>query len=315
MTVHSNIMQLGFHISKTIVTRDGKKRARDIDTACKEDMRIMDKSARIARDDRHPAHIQVFVTGPQSFTETLTTHEKAHLSALVAAKQVSIVVHGSYADSPWGRNDASIHNIKKEMNIAANIGATGVIVHMGKGLLCDAAMDYVFSKIGELPRSTLDAVTLWLEIHVAKPSMYTFETPSKLQALFERVTSINKYDIKVGLCVDTAHLFSCGVALVSHADAVGWFDEVSNAIGDTPIMIHLNDSDSTLGSGIDRHAGLTLGNLWGLYGASPGGLPIEESGLCGVLSWADEHAAGVVIERDHACIKHDLDLIAGMGYL
>ncbi len=303
-------MQLGFHVSKTIVARDGKRRTRSMLTALEEDMKLYPKATM-----RTPMYMQIFVTGPQSFIETLTEPEKLHLKALVAAGKAIIVIHGSYMDSPWGRNISSIHNIKKEMSIAADIGATGVIIHMSKGLLCDVTMDYVFNKIGELPRSTLDTVTLWLEIHVAKSSMYTFETPSKLHALFERITKINKYGIKIGLCIDTAHLFSCGTALMSYTDATEWLDEAHAAVDDTPIMIHLNDSNTTLGSGIDRHAGLTLGNLWGLYNVSTGALPVEESGLCGVLNWATEHAVGVILERDHAGLMHDLALIASMGYI
>ncbi len=306
-------MALGFHVSKTI-TINGKKQTRGMVEALNNDLKLL-----IDYGFARPC-AQIFVTGPQSFTETLTSADKVGIKRLVENTGLLLVVHGSYADNPWSCNEGSINNIKREMRIAAAIGATGVIIHMGKGLSNDNNIIHVLSKLSDLPANVLNNVILWLEIHVAKPSIYTYETPVKLAALMNKVTQINENmtkkgpSLRIGLCIDTAHLFSCGSALMSYDDANEWLTEVNNSITDMPIMLHLNDSDSVLGSGIDKHAGLTRGNLWGNYNNTNGSIPIEKSGLICVLNWAEKHNITTILERDYQSLRTDLALIKTTGH-
>ncbi len=294
-------MPIGFHVSKTTTLEDGTTRTRTMPTALREDMQTL-----INYEFRPCA--QIFVTGPQSFKETLTDDEKDEIRHIVDEMDLTLVVHGAYVDYPWKLASGAIHNIKQELRIAARIGANGVIVHLGRG--CNDNLEHVLSKVSKLPADVLDNVTLWLEIQAAKPSSDTYETPEKIARLFDRIRKLK--GIRVGLCIDTAHLFSCGMALIDNVTAVDWLSAVSEAVGEAPIMLHLNDSNSVLGSGEDVHAGLTLGNIWGIY--NTGALPFEESGLAAVLTWADEHDILVILERAASLIVHDLAVVKAHGY-
>jgi endonuclease IV len=112
----------------------------------------------------------------------------------------------------------------------------------------------------------------------------------------------------VGLCVDTAHLYSCGFCLDSKQAAKQWLSGLPD-IEINPIMFHLNDSASELGSGRDRHAGLCQGNIWGGYENN-----IVDSGLLEILTWCEDNNAPVILERDPINLNKDLKLLEGLGF-
>lgn len=288
-------MSIGYHVSKTA---GGKKRS--MSEAITEAIEYLQNY-----DFKHLA-LQIFVTGPQSFKEILTPEDKDKCAKIIKETQVTAVVHGAYTDNPWNKSPGSVHNIKQELKIAFDIGATGVIVHLGAGASNDENLSYVLTQISKLDKIILNNVILWLEIHTAKASSFTYETPEKIKVLFDRIEKLN-LDLKIGICIDTAHLYSCGVALNTYQKAKSWLEMLDKLIPDIPKMLHLNDSLSTLGSGKDIHAVLTEGNLWGSINA-------EESGINAVLAWAENNNIVVILERNFIDVGKDLNLIHSMGY-
>ncbi len=252
---------------------------------------------------------QIFVTGPQSFREIMTADDIIKTKKVVKDYNINLVIHGAYVDAPWRRSPGSVHNIKKELNIASEIGANGVIVHLGSGAADDDNLKYVLEQIAaDNPQPIL-----WLEIHTAKPSKFTYETTDKIKKLFYRIGVLN-VNVKVGLCIDTAHLYACGMALTDYDLTYKWLNQIRMDLPNIPIMMHLNDSGSTLASGKDQHAVLTAGNLWSMYNINTGHLPIEDSGLVAILNWAEDADINVILERDEAGTERDLILIHNLGY-
>lgn len=80
---------------------------------------------------------------------------------------------------------------------------------------------------------------------------------------FEEIQSIiEKVEIKdkIGVCLDTCHIFDGGYDIVEHLDDV--ISEFDKVIGLNRLKaIHLNDSMNTLGSHKDRHARIGEGNI------------------------------------------------------
>lgn len=244
--------------------------------------------------------VQIFVTGPQSYKEIKL--DKPRLKKI--AKNNGLVIHGAYPDNPWGCDHRirAIKNIRKEMKIAEEIGASGVIVHLGPGINDDNVLREVLAGM-------VTSVTLWLEINATKPEK-AFETPGKIRKLYDRINNINKTFARpanIGICIDTAHLHSCGVPLYTYDNAMTWL----GALPDCKYMLHLNDSHSEFGSGQDRHAALCQGNIWGEFG--PGKLPVEESGLAAFCIWAEKYSEMTILERKTEYIPADLHLLHSMG--
>jgi endonuclease IV len=294
-------MPVGFHVNKAKSVH-GKSRGGSIVDALEEDVAVLTGYG-------FAPCAQIFVRGPRTFAETLTAADRVKCRQFVQRTGTTLVVHGAYPDNPWKRLPAAINNIKEEMICADQIGATGVIVHLAAGALDAATVAHVLQEIATLPEGVKASTTLWLETHTAKASPATYETVEKLQALFQRVAAAGT-NLRVGLCIDTAHLFACGLDLTEFHTAYEWFDQLQTALPDVPMMLHLNDSASTLGSGKDEHALLTHGNMWGAFHEVR---PVDESGLMAVMDWAEGHGITTILER-HDDVTSDLSLIRGMGY-
>lgn len=69
----------------------------------------------------------------------------------------------------------------------------------------------------------------------------------------------------IGVCIDTCHLFAVGDYDISCVEEVErFFDDYDTILGlKTLTLIHLNDSETKLGSHVDRHACLGTGYIWG----------------------------------------------------
>lgn len=65
---------------------------------------------------------------------------------------------------------------------------------------------------------------------------------------------------RVGVCLDTCHVFAAGYPLGTEAEYTQTFVEFEQVVGLQHIKVfHVNDSVKPLGSRVDRHAGLGLG--------------------------------------------------------
>ncbi len=293
-------MSLGYHVGKG--KSHGKKKGTMIDP-------LRESIEELKGYGVSNPSAQIFVSGPRTYAETLTLEDKNAIRKFVADNNIRLVIHGAYIDYPWTKSLQSINNVKTEMQIAYHLGATGVIVHLGAGAYSDDNLQFALEEIGNIPDDVRENVILWLEINTAKPSPLTYETPAKLKRLFDRCEVLNTRKLKLGLCIDTAHLYSCGVSLDTDTAAKQWLDELP----DVPVMMHLNDSASELGSGVDLHFKLCGGGIWKDYHPVKGKLPIENSGLTYILGWAEMHDINVILERDES-VTSDLTLISQLGY-
>jgi deoxyribonuclease-4 len=67
---------------------------------------------------------------------------------------------------------------------------------------------------------------------------------------------------RLGICVDTCHIFAAGYPLTNPKDYQATFKLLENILGlDQILAFHLNDSQKELGSRVDRHAHIGQGKL------------------------------------------------------
>lgn len=292
-------MSIGIHVSKKF----GNNKSKPLDQAVKLAIEYLQSYG------FNKLSLQVFTSGPQSYVETMTQVDKTNLGKLISNGGHRLVIHGAYVDAPWNKPLPACTNIRTELKTAATVGATGVIVHLGAGAAIDANLEAALMEIAKVDLDTKSKTILWLEINAAKSSPGTYETPEKLRAVFKRAA---KYAAgqPLGLCIDSAHLFSCGVSLAGRTTTEQWLA----GLPDVPIMLHLNDSASTLGSGVDKHEALCCGKIWKDYHPTDGILPFEDSGLAALLGWAVANDITVILERDAAGCDHDLALLSQFSY-
>ena len=124
--------------------------------------------------------------------------------------------------------------------------------HVGQG--AEAGIEMIAEMLNEILRPE-QTTTVLLETMSGKGSEVgrNFE---ELRAILDKVELTDK----MGICLDTCHVFDGGYDLVNDLDGV--LDQFDQLIGLHRLKaIHLNDSLNSLASHKDRHAGIGKGNI------------------------------------------------------
>ncbi len=239
---------------------------------------------------------QIFLLNPFSGANTTSTDDLNNIKIIIDKYHLNLIVHGAYVDNPW--SSGSIEIIKREFELCRKCGASGLIIHLGNKT--NESITVVLQKIiKDIP--AIEHVTLWLEINAAKQSDNTFESPKKLNKLFNIIHELTRNTILlVGLCIDTAHLWACGVSMSSYNNAQLWLNELKVQ----PIMFHLNDSSEVLASGKDIHMPLCKGKIWHDYKSR-----IAESGIACIVNYAKKNNCAIILERHDDDIKADMKVL------
>ena len=169
------------------------------------------------------------------------------------------VVHSSYlvnlATPKEDLRAKSIESMQQEVDAAARLEVPYVNVHLGAhtGAGVDAGLDNAASALEAL--DVPEGVTVLVESDAG--------SGTKLGGTFEELAAVlDRCDLELGVCLDTAHAFAAGYDL-STADGV---DETFAAFGDTVGLetlacVHLNDSKHACGTNKDEHAHLGEGHI------------------------------------------------------
>lgn len=119
-------------------------------------------------------------------------------------------------------------------------------------------MARVAAAIGQTLEATCDAAVGVLLETTAGQGTSLGRTFEELAAILAAIGDSQR----VGVCVDTCHLFAAGYPLASEAEYRHTFEQLDRAIGVERIRaFHLNDSKTPRGSRVDRHAHIGLGQM------------------------------------------------------
>ena len=248
--------------------------------------------------------------------------EGRRLRDLVTSREVTLAVHGSYTAAPWNpdKPHGAVQTASELATVRA-VGAFGLVIHLGlpgpeavRGGLARVAarLESEFPLAGA---AGVAAPTLFLENPWSKnaPGLY-----SDAEGLLSLLDSEEAGDgIVLGLCVDTAHLYTAGADIASYESAAAWLEPLGawiEAAGSAAgracrsgrLLFHLNDSSVAPDENKDRHAPLFLGKLWGDFAADRGG-----SGCRAFLDFAARHGVPAILERN----KKKDDLLDERGQL
>jgi deoxyribonuclease-4 len=155
--------------------------------------------------------------------------------------------------------ERSLASFKAELRRSTELELDAVVTHPGnatdgdrfRGLAQNAAL--VEEALAEVPGRTL--VLLETTAGAGKVLGSTFE---ELQEMIERISPEHRE--RVGVCLDTCHVYSAGYDLVGDYDGV--IDRLADTVGlDRLRLFHLNDSQCPFASRKDRHAEIGEGSL------------------------------------------------------
>ena len=172
--------------------------------------------------------------------------------------------HASYlinlASGDPGAWRKSVEAMRVELERATAFGLDGVVLHPGAHTKWsrDSGVSRVVDAIDEL-HETLgdDSAQIWLETTAGQGSClgHRFE---ELAAIIDR----SERSDRLGVCVDTCHIFAAGYPLIDAEDYERTVAEIDGTIGLGRVRaFHVNDSKMPFGSRKDRHDHIGEGEL------------------------------------------------------
>jgi deoxyribonuclease IV len=229
--------------------------------------------------------VQFFMGSPYSYTRSKITEQDIQKSkALLKRFPVNVFTHFPYVLNLCGSKDClawkcgceekddekptydtqtnktinALKGLEYEINTISKLGG-GVVIHPGcfknrkEGLL---TISKSINKINFVKEGLL------LLENSAGQGDSLATTLQEICLIIENVYENKRGNI--GVCIDTCHLFAFGEYDISKPKEVSrFFKEFQEKIGLNRLkLIHLNDSQTPLGSRKDRHASIGQGYIW-----------------------------------------------------
>ena len=155
--------------------------------------------------------------------------------------------------------ERSVAALRNTTEVASAIGADGVVFHVGShlGSGLDAGLEHVVPALEQVLELCGGDTYLLME-NSAGAGGTIGRSVEELAAIHDRLGD----HPRLGVCLDSCHLFVSGVDVTDPAALAGCLDELDSAIGhDRLRALHLTDAAAPLGSNRDRHANILEGEL------------------------------------------------------
>ena len=209
--------------------------------------------------------IQIFTSAPQRWSDSRIPDESAAAfrAGVIESGIRTTVAHDSYLiNLATDRKDLlarSISAFNAELERASLLGLDYLVTHPGNatgGNRTEALNQNARAVAAALARFP-DGPTVLFETTAGAGTALGFRF-DELASMLELIPGA--LADRIGVCLDTAHVFAAGYDLES--DPISVLDEFDREIGlDRLFLFHLNDSVGTLGSRRDRHANIGEGNI------------------------------------------------------
>ena len=212
------------------------------------------------------ASVQVFTKSNNQWRAAALTdaHVAAFRSALAETGVADPVAHASYLINLGSPDDVlwekSIASLVVEVERGEALGIGELVIHPGAhvGTGEEVGLDRIARGLDEVHRRTR-GVSLRIDLET------TAGQGSCLGHRFEhlgRIIELVGEPERLGVCVDTCHIFAAGYPLGTSTEYHETMGDLDRLVGIGRVrVLHLNDSQKGLGSRVDRHAGIGLGQL------------------------------------------------------
>lgn len=207
--------------------------------------------------------VQVFTQSPRMWKPT--AHKPEAIDRFKARRAETgvegVVCHALYLVNLASPNDdfygKSIAAMRATMEAADAIESEGVIFHVGshQGAGFEAGLERVVPALRQILELATDRTWLLMENSAGAGGTIGRDL-DELAAIYE---ALDRHP-RLGLCLDTCHLFVSGVDVGDPAVLQATLDDLDARMGlDRLRCLHVNDSKAPLGSNKDRHDNLLDG--------------------------------------------------------
>ena len=200
--------------------------------------------------------IQIFGSSPQTWAFKPVPEEQIELfkQGLVDTGIGPVFLHAIYLinlGTPNKENlQKAIDSLIKYMNLAADIGASGVIVHPGSH--GGNGFEEVLPQVAEAVKIVLDASPDESVLAVENMAGMGRHIGARFDELGDILEAVNSPRLKI--CLDTQHSLAAGYDLTNPEGIQAMLDELDAGPGCASVAaVHANDSKRACGSEVDRH--------------------------------------------------------------
>jgi deoxyribonuclease-4 len=208
--------------------------------------------------------IQIFNQSPRMWRPTAYGDDDfaAFREAFEASGLQAVLIHAVYlvncASEDPDLCKKSLTSLVHSLRVGEGIGAAGVVLHAGSALKSDPGE--AIKRAGKLIARALDetdSCPLHLE-NTAGTGGTLGRSFAELAGLLDAAGGHER----LGVCLDSCHLFASGYDVGNPEGMAATLEELDREIGrDRLRSLHVNDSQTPLGSNRDRHAPLGTGEL------------------------------------------------------
>jgi endonuclease IV len=227
--------------------------------------------------------VQIFTHNPRGYGQNIDKDDIKKLKKLNEITDMQIFVHLPYVMSPWNKKNSAVQSMLSMLRVAKQINSPGAVVHLKTASPNEIseALRYAMSTV---PKGNLgELAPLLLEMPARKPVSGSigdddngnYNRSDHMVYLMRKIKQVfltkgsgvtRAHYRKIGICVDTAHVFSSGIDITTAAGARRWWNGFRNRDKKEKIkLVHLNGIYRELGSGTDKHAVIFHKNdsIWG----------------------------------------------------
>ncbi|MFJ4780861.1 deoxyribonuclease IV [Streptomyces sp. NPDC088762] len=211
--------------------------------------------------------VQVFVANPRGWATPSGNPKQDELfREQCAAGAVPAYVHAPYLINFGSHTEAtvekSVESLRHSLRRGREIGALGVVVHTGSAT-GGRPREIAYAQVREHLLPLLDELT-----HDDDPFLLLESTAGQGSSLCSRTWDFGPYfealdhHPKLGICLDTCHVFAAGHDLAEPGGTKQTLDLLVDTVGEGRLkLVHANDSKEGVGAHKDRHANIGQGHI------------------------------------------------------
>jgi deoxyribonuclease-4 len=208
--------------------------------------------------------IQIFNQSPRMWRPTAYGDDDfaAFKKAMKPSPVQAVLIHAVYllncASEDAEIRDKSRASLIQSLRVGAGIGAAGVVLHPGSAKQGDVKQ--AIKRAGQVIKEALSE-TDRCHLHLEDTAGAGGTLGRSFEELAELLSAAGG-GRRLGICLDSCHLLASGYDIRTAAGLTDIIDEFDRVVGIKQLgSLHLNDSQTPLGSNRDRHANIGTGEL------------------------------------------------------
>ena len=155
--------------------------------------------------------------------------------------------------------EKSVRSLVAELERCGALGLELLVVHVGSHL--GAGLEKGVEQVANAVNRAVEAVDNQVKVLLENMAGQRNSCGSRFEDIAEILSRVKNAD-RVGACLDTCHLLAAGYDIRSEEAVDATISRFDKVVGLNRLWaVHLNDSKGALGSGLDRHEHIGMGNI------------------------------------------------------